>query len=335
MQVPPPQARKLRVYRTADGARGVFELAVTATPFALCWLLLLWAFESHRYWLYPPLLLLAAGFLIRLFMIQHDCGHGSFFPNRRANDWVGRLIGVMTLTPYDHWRHTHALHHANSGNLDGRGIGDVYTLTVREYLSRSAWGRLRYRLYRHPAVMFGFGPFYLFVLHNRLPLGRMRTGWGPWVSTMSTNAAIAATVVLIILGIGLQPFLWVYMPIELLAAAGGVWLFYVQHQFERTHWGQSEAWNARDAALYGSSHYDLPSILKWFTASIGVHHVHHLSSRIPYYRLPQVLRDHTVFKDLNRLTLLQSLKGVRLALWDEERRRLVSFKDALANNAAS
>ena len=327
------ERRRLRRYRRASGTRGVIELAITSIPFALAWLLLLWAFDSHVAWLYALLLLPTAGFLVRLFMIQHDCGHGSFFPNRRANDWVGRLIGVLTLTPYDHWRHTHAVHHANSGNLDRRGTGDVHTLTVAEYLARSDWGRLRYRLYRHPAVMFGFGPFYLFVLQHRLPFGRMRTGWRPWVSTMATNGAIAVVVALMIWSIGLQPFLWVYAPTTLLAAAAGVWLFYVQHQFEQTHWGKSENWNARDAALYGSSHYDLPRVLKWFTASIGVHHVHHLSSRIPYYRLPEVLRDHAAFRDLHRVTLLQSLKGVRLALWDEERRRLVSFKHAHAYDA--
>jgi acyl-lipid omega-6 desaturase (Delta-12 desaturase) len=326
------QVRKLRRYRTADGARGVFELAITSIPFALTWLLLLWAVESRVVWLYALLLLPTAGFLVRLFVIQHDCGHGSFFPNRRVNDWVGRVIGVLTLTPYDHWRHTHAVHHANSGNLDHRGTGDVYTLTVAEYLARSDWGRFRYRLYRHPAVMFGLGPLYLFVLQHRVPLGRMRTGWTPWVGTMATNGATAAAVALMIWIIGLQPFLWVYVPTTLLAAAAGVWLFYVQHQFEQTHWGTSETWNARYAALQGSSHYDLPGVLKWFTASIGVHHVHHLSSRIPYYRLPEVLRDHAALRDLHRLTLLQSLKGVRLTLWDEERRRLVSFKHAHVHN---
>jgi len=273
------------------------------------------------------LLLPAAGFLVRLFMIQHDCGHGSFFPSRRANDWVGRVIGVATLTPYDHWRASHAFHHASSGNLDRRGIGDVHTLTVAEYLARSRWGRLRYRLYRHPAVMFGVGPLYLFLLQNRLPFGFMRKGWKPWFSTMTTNAAIAAAVALMIFAVGFWAFLWIQVPIVLLAAAAGVWLFYVQHQFEHTHWAEDASWNAHDAALYGSSHYDLPRVLRWFTANIGVHHVHHLSSRIPYYRLQEVLRDHGELRSVGRLTLLQSLQGLRLVLWDTHRRRLISFKE--------
>ena len=319
-------ARRLRRYRHADATRGVFELAITSVPFVLAWLLLLWAFQNGQHWLHALLLVPAAGFLVRLFMIQHDCGHGSFFPSRRANDWVGRVIGVATLTPYEHWRASHAFHHASSGNLDRRGIGDVYTLTVDEYLARSRWGRLRYRLYRHPAVMFGVGPLYLFLLQNRLPFGFMRKGWKPWLSPMATNAAIAATVALLIFAVGFPAFLWIHVPIVLLAAAAGVWLFYVQHQFEHTHWAEGESWNARDAALHGSSHYDLPCVLRWFTANIGVHHVHHLSSRIPYYRLPDVLRDHAELRSLGRLTLPQSVKGLRLVLWDVQDRRLISFK---------
>jgi omega-6 fatty acid desaturase (delta-12 desaturase) len=327
-------ARELRSYRKADALRGAYELAVTSIPLLLAWLLLIWAWEEGHGWLYALLLLPAAGFLVRLFMIQHDCSHGSFFPSRRANDCVGRAIGVVTLTPYGHWRRTHAFHHASSGNLDRRGIGDVRTLTVAEYLARSGWGRLRYRLYRHPAVMFGLGPLYLFVLQNRWPFGFMRAGWRPWFSTMGTNAAIAAVVGFMIWAVGLGAFLWTYVPILLLAAGAGVWLFYLQHQFEGTHWARSGSWDAHEAALHGSSHYDLPGILKWFTANIGVHHVHHLSSRIPYYRFPEVLRDHVELRSLGRLTLLQSLKSLRLVLWDEKRERLVSFKELRPRNVA-
>jgi omega-6 fatty acid desaturase (delta-12 desaturase) len=273
------------------------------------------------------LLLPAAGFLIRLFLIQHDCGHRAFFANRAANDWLGRVTSVLTLTPYDHWRHAHAIHHATSGNLGRRGVGDVDTLTVDEYLARSPWTRLRYRAYRHPAVMFIIGPIFLFVVQNRFPAGFMRDGWQPWASTMATNVAVAVAAGLLIWAIGWQAFLLVHVPILLLAAAAGVWLFYVQHQFERTHWAKAETWNVHEAALRGSSHYDLPPILKWFTANIGVHHVHHLSSLIPYYRLPQVLRDHPELRDMGRLTLWQSLKCVRLVLWDDASGRLISFKE--------
>jgi omega-6 fatty acid desaturase (delta-12 desaturase) len=233
----------------------------------------------------------------------------------------------LTLTPYDFWRRTHAIHHASSGNLDRRGIGDIDTLTVREYLALSRLGRLRYRLYRHPAVMFGLGPAYLFILQHRLPLGLTRAGWQPWLSTMATNAAIAALIGIVIWFIGIGAFLMVHLPTMLLAASAGVWLFYVQHQFEDTFWDEERAWNVQAAALHGSSHYALPGILRWFTANIGVHHVHHLSSRIPYYRLPEVLREHPELAAVGRLTLVQSLRCVRLVLWDEGRRRLISFKE--------
>jgi omega-6 fatty acid desaturase (delta-12 desaturase) len=270
----------------------------------------------------------AAGFLVRLFMIQHDCGHGSFFRHRLANDWVGRVIGVLTLTPYHFWQRTHAMHHATSGNLDRRGLGDIDTLTVREYRALPFWGRLCYRLYRHPAIMFGIGPAYLFVVRHRLPFGLMRSGWRPWLSTMATNFAIALIVATLIWLIGVKAFLLVHLPIMLLAASVGVWLFYVQHQFEQTTWADDREWNVHVAAMHGSSHYDLPAILRWFTANIGVHHVHHLCSRIPYYRLPQALRDHPELRNVNCLTLLQSFRCVRLTLWDERQHRLVSFREA-------
>jgi omega-6 fatty acid desaturase (delta-12 desaturase) len=234
---------------------------------------------------------------------------------------------VLTLTPYDFWRRTHAIHHATSGHLERRGIGDVDTLTVREYLSRSFWGRLCYRAYRNPLVMFGLGPAYLFILQYRLPIGLLFNGWQPWLSTMATNVAIAAVVAVLIWFIGVWPFLLVQLPIILLAGSVGVWLFYVQHQFETTFWAHEDGWSFQEAALHGSSHYDLPGILRWFTANIGVHHVHHLCSRIPCYRLPRVLREYPELRRVSRLTLLQSFQCVRLTLWDESRRRLVSFRE--------
>jgi omega-6 fatty acid desaturase (delta-12 desaturase) len=198
---------------------------------------------------------------------------------------------------------------------------------VAEYLALPWWGRLRYRLYRHPAMMFGVGPIYLFVLQHRLPVGLMRRGLQPWVSTMGTNLAIAVLVGGAIWAAGLVPFLLVHMPIMLMGAAAGIWLFYVQHQFEDTFWASNPEWSFQRAALHGSSHYDLPAVLRWFTANIGVHHVHHLSSRVPFYRLPKVLRDHPELRGLGRLTLLESLRCVRLVLWDEDGKQLVSFRD--------
>jgi acyl-lipid omega-6 desaturase (Delta-12 desaturase) len=334
----PPETRALAQllarYREPDSARGVLELAITAVPFFIIWALI-WTALDHGYWLGLLLEVPAAGLLVRLFMIQHDCGHGSFFRGRVANDWVGRSLGVMTLTPYHYWRHNHARHHASSGNLDHRGLGDIDTLTVREFLAQSGWRRMLYRLYRHPMVMFGVGPAYLFILKHRLPIGVMRGGWKPWLSTMGTNAAIGVLVVVTIQLVGYRPFLLVHLPIVVLAASIGVWLFYVQHQFEHTHWSHDENWSFHEAALHGSSHYQLPIVLRWFTANIGVHHIHHLCSRIPCYRLPEVLRDHPQLADVGRITLLESLRSVRLALWDEERLQLVSFAEANSTSTAS
>lgn len=312
-------------YRKPDGARGLFELAITAVPFVLIWIAM-WAALDVGYWICLLLALPAAGFLVRLFMIQHDCGHGAFFRHRHANDWLGRVIGVFTLTPYDFWRRAHAIHHASSGCLDRRGIGDIDTLTVREFMALSRCRQLLYRMYRHPFVLFGIGPVYVFVVRHRLPMGMMRGGWRSWLSTMSTNAGITILVAGMIWLLGLRPFLLVQLPITVFAGSIGVWLFYVQHQFGDTFWASDEGgWNFHEAAMHGSSHYDLPRVLRWFTANIGAHHIHHLCSKIPYYRLPQVLRDHPQVAAIGRLTLLQSFRCVRMVLWDESRRRLVSF----------
>jgi len=318
--------RDLAAYREPSSARGVLELLITVVPFVLLWALM-WVALDAGYWIGLALAAPAAGFLIRLFMIQHDCGHGSFFRHRSMNNWTGRVIGVLTLTPYEYWRRSHALHHASSGNLDRRGIGDIDTLTLREYLALPRRRQLLYRIYRHPLVMFGVGPVYLFVLRHRLPMGLMRSGWQPWVSAMATNAALAILVTALIWLAGARLFLLVQLPITLIAASVGVWLFYVQHQFEDTFWEHGDGWTFQEAALHGSSHYDLPAVLRWFTANIGVHHVHHLSNRIPYYRLPEVLRDHPQLAAVGRVTLLQSFRCVRMVLWDESCRRLISFQE--------
>jgi len=318
----------LKHYRQPNPARSVIELAITALPLATLWAVA-WFVYSYGYWWASLLIAIpASGFLVRLFMIQHDCSHGAFFPRKWANDWVGRVIGVFTMTPHDFWRRTHAAHHATSGNLDRRGLGDVDTLTLREYLALSRWGRLKYRLYRNPIVLFGLGPGYVFLLRQRLPFGLLRSGWRPWISTQATNAAIVSIVALLIWLIGVKAFFLVHLPIMLLAATFGVWLFYVQHQFEETLWSENGSWNLHEAALHGSSYYDLPPLLRWFSANIGIHHVHHLCSRIPYYRLPNVLRDYPELRDVGRLTLLQSFRCVRLVLWDEAQRRLITFRDA-------
>lgn len=317
----------LAAYQAPSLSRSILEIALTAAPLALIWVAA-WAAALYGLWWLALLLSIpAAGFLVRLFLVQHDCGHHAFFKHAAANDWVGRAIGILTLTPYDNWRRTHALHHATSGNLDRRGVGDVTTLTVEEYRALPFWRRLAYRAYRHPLVLFGLGPAYLFFLRHRLPEVMAREGWKPWLSAMSSNAIIAALVVAAIWAGGWKALLLVHAPTMLLAASIGVWLFYVQHQFEHTSWARQGAWSQPEAALHGSSYYDLPMPLRWLTANVGVHHVHHVSSRIPFYRLPKVLRDHPELKQIGRVTLIDSVRSVALSLWDETNKRLVSFSE--------
>jgi len=316
--------RDLSSFRDPQTGRSLWELASTVIPFLVLSGAALFAVGAG-YLLGLALTLPAGLLLLRLFLIQHDCGHGSFLPGRPANDRLGRILGVLTLTPYDCWRYAHARHHASTGNLDERGFGDVDTLTVREFDARSAWGQLRYRVYRHPLVLFGIGPAYLFLLRHRLPVGLMKEGWLYWASAMGTNVATALLVLALVYQFGLSVVALVALPIVLIAGSVGVWLFYIQHQFEEAHWDYDEQWSFHDAALRGSSHLELPLVLRWFTANIGVHHVHHLASRIPFYRLPEVLRAHPHLAGVNRLTPLQTLRTLRLALWDEDQRRMVAL----------
>jgi omega-6 fatty acid desaturase (delta-12 desaturase) len=318
-------AGRLAPYRRPSTLRAAVEIAITIGPLAAIFVLA-WTALAHHIWWGLALAPLAAAFLMRLFMIQHDCGHGAFLPGRRLNDWLGRALGVLTLTPYDYWRRAHAIHHATSGALDRRTIGGIDTLTVSEYRALPALRRMGYRLYRHPLVMFGLGPAFVFLVQHRLPVGMMGGGWRPWVSTMVTNLCALALVTTLALAFGAWPFLLIYLPVVTLAASMGVWLFFVQHQFEDTYWARDGAWEFHDAAFHGSSHYDLPAPLRWLTANIGVHHVHHLSSRIPFYRLGQVMRDEPSLRAAGRLTLWRSLGCVGLALWDDTSRRLISFR---------
>jgi omega-6 fatty acid desaturase (delta-12 desaturase) len=320
-------ARRLAPYKRPSHWRAAVEILITIVPLAGL-LALSWASLSQHNWWGLLLVPVAAAFLMRLFMIQHDCGHGAFVPGQRLNDWLGRALGVLTLTPYDYWRRAHAIHHATSGALDRRRIGGIDTLTVDEYRALSPWRQLGYRLYRHPMVMFGLGPAFVFLIQHRLPVGMMKDGWRPWVSTMATNLCAAGLVVGLAMALGVAPFLLIYIPVVTLAASMGVWLFFVQHQFEDTYWARDDTWEFHDAAFHGSSHYDLPAPLRWVTANIGVHHVHHLSSRIPYYRLGDVMRDEPGLRAAGRLTMMRSLSCVPLALWDDARGCLVSFRQA-------
>lgn len=316
----------LAKYRDPSTKRSLFELAATLTGFLAFWAAA-WAALSISPWLAVAIAILNGFWLVRLFLIQHDCGHQSFFASREANDWVGRVIGVLTLTPYTVWKRTHSIHHAHAGNLDRRGIGDVMTLTVEEYHQRGWLGRFLYRAYRHPIVMFGVGPAYLFILEYRLPLGLMTAGWRYWLSAMGTNAVLAGLIVGLYLLGGWQVPVLIFVPTVVAAATIGVWLFFVQHQFEETYWDHDSDWQVHDAALLGSSHYKLPQPLRWMTANIGIHHVHHLYSRIPFYRLSEILRDYPTLAEAQVLTLRESLSCARLHLWDEAGRRLVTFRE--------
>jgi omega-6 fatty acid desaturase (delta-12 desaturase) len=329
-----PDLRRLRQaiaeYAQPDTRRAVVQLLNTALPFCLLVGVVLWAVENGAWWA-AFLALPGAALLVRLFMIQHDCGHGSFLRSRRANDMVGRLIGVLTLTPYAFWRKSHAIHHATSGHLDRRGTGDVTTLTVNEYNALSRFARLGYRLYRHPLVFFGLGPVYMFVLKHRIPLTHPIRDWKTWGSILGTNAALAG----LMLALGADTVLIGYLPLLLGAAAVGVWLFYVQHQFEDTYWAGRDSWNFHAAAFEGSSYYDLPKPLRWITANIGFHHLHHLCSTIPNYRLRDCFERHPELRRARRLTLLASLRSASLALWDEQHRKLISFREAARRTAAA
>jgi omega-6 fatty acid desaturase (delta-12 desaturase) len=323
-----PQALREIVSRYAqpDTRRATVQILNTGLPFLLLMGAMFYALD-HHFW--PAMLLAvpAGALLVRLFAIQHDCGHGSFFRSRRANDIAGWLIGVVTMTPYGAWRHNHAIHHATSGNLDRRGIGDVDTLTLREYQTRSRWRRLAYRLYRHPVVLFGVGPAYLFLLRHRIPTGAFRDR-RIWLSSLGTNVAIALVIAILIATVGVLPLLTGYLPVILLGASIGVWLFYVQHQFEDTYWETGERWDFHAAAMEGCSYYDLPGVLHWVTGHLGLHHIHHLSSRIPNYRLRDCFDHSPALRSAKRLTLWSSLRCAKLALWDEEQRALVPFKAA-------
>jgi omega-6 fatty acid desaturase (delta-12 desaturase) len=276
------------------------------------------------YWVTLAMALPAAGFLARIFIIQHDCGHGSFFKSTRANDRLGFLCGILTMTPYKHWRQSHAIHHRSSANLGKRGIGGIGTLTVNEYRERSLWKRLCYRVYRHPLVLFGVTPFFNFVVAQRFMFTKYSRK--EWASLHWTNLVLGSLAILLILTIGPKAMLAVYVPVIALASSIGTWLFYVQHQYEHTYWVQDEGWDYTSAALRGSSYYKLPGVLRWFTGNIGYHHVHHLSPRIPNYSLKRCHEENPVFQQATVLTLASSLRTASLRLWDEETGRMVGFE---------
>lgn len=315
---------RLSPYAKPDQRSAIFQLVSTLALFFLTWWLMLKSLATG-WWLTLLIAPIASLLLVRLFIIQHDCGHGSYFSSNRANGIVGFFLGVLSLTPFAYWKRTHAIHHSTSGNLDKRTMGDIETLTVAEYMELPWWRKLSYRLYRHPLIMFGIGPIYQFMLKHRLPLDAPLSWTREWRSVMLTNLCLLVVAVGMVQTVGLKNFLMVQLPINLIAGPIGIWMFYMQHQFEGTYWARNDEWDVVDAALKGSSFYDLPAVFHWFTGNIGFHHVHHLSSRIPNYRLQKCYCDIQELQHPPRIGLLESLGCLRLRLWDEAQERLVGF----------
>jgi omega-6 fatty acid desaturase (delta-12 desaturase) len=310
-------------YQTPSVKRAVWQLVSTIVPLLACFVLMYWSL-SVSYLLTLALALPAAGLAIRTFIIMHDCGHGSFLPSRTWNDIVGWVTGILTATPYSHWRREHAIHHATSGHLAQRGTGDITTLTVREYLTANWWKRTYYRLYRNPLVLLGVGPTFLLIKH-RWP-ARDLAGKREKLNVHLTNLALAVLITVTSLLIGFREFMMIWLPIVLLSGTAGVLLFYVQHQFEDAYWREGGEWDYATAAVAGSSYFRLPKVLQWFTGNIGFHHVHHLSPKIPNYQLERCHRENPTFQKVTTLTIGESIRTLGLKLWDEESGRMVGFR---------
>jgi omega-6 fatty acid desaturase (delta-12 desaturase) len=309
-------------FEAASPWRARWQVINSFGPYVLLWFAMARAL-TFSYWLMMPIAILAAGFLVRIFIIFHDCGHGSFFKSRRANDMTGIIAGLLLLTPYRHWRRQHALHHGTASDLDRRGFGDIWTLTVQEYLQSARGRRFAYRLVRNPVVLFVLAPLYVFVIQHRfaVPIASLSERR----SVRRTNWVLLAAALLMCTIVGLKALLLIQLTVIAFAGAMGLWLFYVQHQFQGAYWARSEHWNFTSAALQGSSFYKLPRILQWFTGNIGFHHIHHLSPRIPNYHLQRCHDADPFFKTIKPVTLLASLKCLTYRLWDEQRNLYVGF----------
>jgi omega-6 fatty acid desaturase (delta-12 desaturase) len=313
----------VRKYQQPSKRMSSWQLVNTLIPYALLWVAMFHAVKIS-WWLVVPLAVLAGAFLIRIFVIFHDCTHGSFFKSKRANEITGFLTGLLAITPFHQWRMEHTVHHSAAGDLDRRGIGDVWTLTVQEYLESSRWKRLSYRFFRNPVILFGFAPLTLFLVVNRIPVKEANTSVRRWVHI--TNLCIVAMAVGLSLVFGTMNYLLMQLMVTSVASIAGVWLFYVQHQFEDVSWERKEDWDFAQAALSGSSFYKLPKVLQWFSGNIGYHHIHHLSPRIPNYRLERAHESEPMFQQVEPLTVRGSIKSLNFRLWDEENRQLTGYK---------
>ncbi|OEH92099.1 fatty acid desaturase [Bacillus solimangrovi] len=315
--------KQVSPYEKSDFTSSMTQLFTTFIPFFVVWFL---AYQSLSisYLLTLPLTMIGAGLLVRIFIIFHDCCHNSFFKNRRANAILGTITGVLTFFPFYQWQHSHSVHHATSGNLDKRGVGDIWVMTVEEYKAASSWKRLSYRLYRNPFVMFVLGPIYIFLILNRFNRKGARSK--ERMNVYLTNILIVGLIALLCYTIGWQQFLLVQGPIFMVSGAAGIWLFYVQHTFEYSYYEENSKWEYVKAAVEGSSYYKLPKALQWFTGNIGFHHVHHLSPRVPNYKLEDAHNQSVPLQHAPTITLMTSLHSLKFHLWDEEGKKFIGFK---------
>jgi acyl-lipid omega-6 desaturase (Delta-12 desaturase) len=311
-------------YQRPDLGRSLWQLANSLLPYLFLWGVMIWSLQ-FSYWLTLALALPAAGFMVRIFIIFHDCGHSSFFKSQRANTLVGFITGVLTYTSYHYWSRDHAIHHATAGDLDRRGIGDVETLTVKEYLALSPRRKLMYRVMRNPFIMLVIGAPLVFLVAHRF--ARKGVGQRERRSVWWTNLTLAGIILLLSLTIGFKAFLLIQLPILVLGTAAGVWLFYVQHQYEEVYWRRHQEWDYLYSALQGASYYKLPRLLQWFSGNIGFHHLHHLSPRIPNYNLEKCHVENPEFECVPALTIRESLSSLRLRLYDEQEKRMIGFRE--------
>jgi omega-6 fatty acid desaturase (delta-12 desaturase) len=314
--------KNIERYLKPSLGRSIWQISNTFIPYVGLWILIVYSL-SVSYWLTAFLIILAAGFLVRLFIIFHDCGHGSYFKSQKANRMVGMFFGILSFTPYDKWHNQHMRHHGSVGNLDKRGVGDVWTMTKEEYLSSDKWTRFKYRIYRNPLVMFGIGSLYVFLIQNRLT--RKEMSRKERMNVYFTNTVLLLIFVLMSLALGFGTFVVIQLSILYIAAISGLWLFYLQHQYEDVSWFRNNNWNYRTVALEGSSFVKFPKLLQWFSGNIGFHHIHHLNSRIPNYYLSKCYRENSVFKEVKPVTFMMSLRSLKLRLWDEQIQKMVTF----------
>lgn len=317
-------SKNIEKYQKPSLPKGIWQIVNTLIPYLGLWVMIIYSL-TVSWWITAFLIPIAAGFLVRLFIIFHDCGHGSYFKSQKANQIVGMIFGILSFTPYYKWHNQHLRHHATVGNLDKRGIGDVWTMTTAEYSGSSKWTRFKYRVYRNPLIMFGVGSIYVFLIQNRLTRKEMLRK--ERLNVYFTNLILLLIFVVMSLLLGFFTFVIIQLAILYVAAISGLWLFYLQHQYEDVSWFRNQEWNFRTVALNGSSYVKFPKLLQWFSGNIGFHHIHHMNARIPNYNLARCYRENSVFSEVKPVTFIMSVKSLKLRLWDENLQKLVAFKD--------